>query len=400
MISALASPAITSAACPKVWQTRPLDGFSLRSHESRNLTSSKNRRCSRTVSSSLPHKFENIDSQISSRENPSPKYSVSPPFDSVDGIIQEKEFSIYSWTNIAKKLGACYQFIRPFQIRSAILEIIVISLFPVQAISDLSPTFFVRLLKTIIPVVFVYVYANGLNEITDLEIDKINKPFLPLASGDLSLTEATAIISISSVIIFLITATLNSVPMSIAIMSIFLAFSAYSIDLPLLRWKKNAVLAAATLTTIQGIVTPLCFFAHAQTYILGKPLVFTKTVFFTMAVMTSFGVVISIFKDISDLEGDKAHGVRSTSAIYGVEKVFWSSIYILLATYGGAAIFGATSPNLLTKIIAVLGHGIPAIILWTRTKSTNISDPTTTFPFYLFIWKLRIAEYLLIPFVC
>ncbi|KAG5560972.1 hypothetical protein RHGRI_004107 [Rhododendron griersonianum] len=29
-------------------------------------------------------------------------------------------------------------------------------------------------------------YAVGLNQLTDVEIDKVNKPYLPLASGEIS----------------------------------------------------------------------------------------------------------------------------------------------------------------------------------------------------------------------
>jgi len=29
-------------------------------------------------------------------------------------------------------------------------------------------------------------YITGLNQVTDVEIDKVNKPYLPIASGELS----------------------------------------------------------------------------------------------------------------------------------------------------------------------------------------------------------------------
>lgn len=85
-------------------------GLGPRLHEPRNLTSNKSRRCSQIVSSSLAPNVGHIDSQGSGRENPIGKYSVSPTFERADANIPEKEISI------AKKLGAIYMFMRPYQI--------------------------------------------------------------------------------------------------------------------------------------------------------------------------------------------------------------------------------------------------------------------------------------------
>ncbi|KAL5150192.1 Glycinol 4-dimethylallyltransferase [Glycine soja] len=40
--------------------------------------------------------------------------------------------------------------------------------------------------SALVPYTFLDVYINGLNQLSDIEIDKINKPYLPLASGQLS----------------------------------------------------------------------------------------------------------------------------------------------------------------------------------------------------------------------
>ena len=41
--------------------------------------------------------------------------------------------------------------------------------------------------------ILVNIYVTGLNQITDVDIDKINKPYLPIAAGHLSLPAAWAI---------------------------------------------------------------------------------------------------------------------------------------------------------------------------------------------------------------
>ncbi|XP_025615145.2 naringenin 8-dimethylallyltransferase 2, chloroplastic-like [Arachis hypogaea] len=62
------------------------------------------------------------------------------------------------------------------------------SLLAVDNLSQLFPTFFNGYLQYIVPHFFMHLYIVGLNQLADLEIDKINKPYLPLAYGEFSFT--------------------------------------------------------------------------------------------------------------------------------------------------------------------------------------------------------------------
>ncbi|KAL5710501.1 hypothetical protein ACHQM5_021055 [Ranunculus cassubicifolius] len=354
------------------------------------------------ISSSLSdtHNLGNIEVPIlRNNKDSTTKSPVSLTAEQGDLFAQESEFSIPLWTTIVKKLDAFYRFTRPYTIYGTIVGIISISLLPIQSLADFSPAFFYGLLKTIIPTVLVNIYMCGINQIVDIGIDKINKPTLPLASGEFSLAEGTAITALSAMAALLMGAMFNSPPLLLGVLSIFFIATAYSVDVPLLRWKSNAVLTCLSIIGIRALTIPLAFFAHVQKYVLGRPLVYTKPVIFTVAFMTIIATIIAVIKDLPDVEGDEAFGLRSPSTIYGRETVFWSCVYLLMATYGGAAILGATSPFLPNKIITVLGHGILAAVLWTRAKSVNVKEPSQTLAFYLFIWKLLYAEYFVIPFV-
>ena len=46
------------------------------------------------------------------------------------------------------------------------------------------------LLATLVAALTVNIAIVGVNQITDVEIDRINKPWLPIAAGDLSLGAA------------------------------------------------------------------------------------------------------------------------------------------------------------------------------------------------------------------
>ncbi|TKY53078.1 Glycinol 4-dimethylallyltransferase [Spatholobus suberectus] len=62
------------------------------------------------------------------------------------------------------------------------------SLLAVEKLSNISPLFFIGVLQVAIPYLFMGIYVAGVNQLCDLEIDKINKPYLPLACGQISFT--------------------------------------------------------------------------------------------------------------------------------------------------------------------------------------------------------------------
>lgn len=93
-------------------------------------------------------------------------------------------------------------------------------------------------------------------------------------------------------------------------------------QLPFLRWKRFAFLAASCILCVRAILVQIAFFLHMQVftmfpfiwfctrcpyffnlmnfdqqrYVLGKPVVLTKSVLFAIAFMCFFSVVIALFK--------------------------------------------------------------------------------------------------------
>jgi homogentisate phytyltransferase/homogentisate geranylgeranyltransferase len=74
------------------------------------------------------------------------------------------------------------------------LGVTSVSLLAIQSQADLSVTFLIGLLQALIPALCMNVYIVGLNQIYDIEIDKVNKPYLPLASGEYSLATGISIV--------------------------------------------------------------------------------------------------------------------------------------------------------------------------------------------------------------
>nr|AFK42341.1 unknown [Lotus japonicus] len=115
--------------------------------------------------------------------------------------------------------------------------------------------------------------------------------------------------------------------------------------------------------------------------------------------MSFFSVVIALFKDIPDIDGDKIFGIQSFSVRLGQKRVFWICVALLEMAYGVALVVGAASPCLWSKIVTGLGHAVLAAILFYRAKSVDLRSKASITSFYMFIWKLFYAEYLLIPLV-
>ncbi|KAL5974022.1 hypoxanthine-guanine phosphoribosyltransferase [Asimina triloba] len=112
------------------------------------------------------------------------------PSESEPEVISSKNF----WNALLASLDAFYRFSRPHTVIGTAIAIISVSLLAVERVSDLSPLFFAGVLEALVPALFMNLYIVGLNQLYDVDIDKINKPDLPLASGEYSVTTGTAIV--------------------------------------------------------------------------------------------------------------------------------------------------------------------------------------------------------------
>ncbi|KAL2340281.1 hypothetical protein Fmac_008221 [Flemingia macrophylla] len=304
-----------------------------------------------------------------------------------------------TWGSIKDFLGAFYRFSRPHTIIGTALSIVSVSLLALEKSSDISTTFFAGLLQAVVAALFMNVYIVGLNQLSDIEIDKINKPYLPLASGEYSFTTGVIIVASFSVLSFWLAWIVGSWPLFWALSISFVLGTTYSIDLPLLRWKRFAVLAAMCILAVRAIIVQIAFFLHMQTFVFKRPIVFPRSLIFATAFMGFFSVVIALFKDIPDIEGDKIFGIRSFSVRLGQKRVFWICVSLLEMAYGVSLFMGASFCCFWSKMITGLGHCLLASILWYHANSVDLKSKAAITSFYMFIWKLFYAEYFIIPLV-
>ncbi|KAH9685569.1 putative homogentisate phytyltransferase 1 [Citrus sinensis] len=261
----------------------------------------------------------------------------------------------YTWVNIIHRNEIRVLFLQVFGIVS-------VSLLPVQSLADLTPRFFIEILKVIVPTLLMNTFLTALNQICDVQIDKINKPYLPLASGDLSMGTVIAICLGSAILSYTLAIMSGSPPLLLNQILFFLCGCAYSLPLPFLRWKSHTFMAPLCLVIMMGL-TGLPFYMHTQQYVLGRPFVITRP-------LILMGAIMSIFAFVN-----------------GLLKVFPLCVNTMLVGYGCALIAGASSSFMINKFVTIIGHSILALILWIQSKKVDLDNFESTFGFYMLIWK-------------
>ncbi|MGL4882852.1 MAG: homogentisate phytyltransferase [Waterburya sp.] len=240
------------------------------------------------------------------------------------------------------------------------------------------------------------IYIVGLNQICDVEIDKINKPNLPLASGDFTSQQGKLIVTFSGILALLI-AGLSGIWLFTTVVVSLIIGTAYS--LPPIRLKQFPFWAAFCILTVRGIIVNIGLFLHYGDKLDGRealnPYVWTLTGFILL-----FTVAIAIFKDVPDLEGDKQYNINTFTLVIGKPAVFNLSRWVITVCYFGmigAGFFWLTSLNVSFFIVS---HLVLLGLLWWRSSDVDLNEKTAITDFYQFIWKLFFLEYLLFPIAC
>ncbi|CAL8468499.1 g8039 [Coccomyxa elongata] len=300
---------------------------------------------------------------------------------------------------VPQKLSALYRFSRPHTMLGTFISVCSVSALAVGP-NGWTAQALVVLLQALVPALLMNVCIVGLNQIFDVPIDKINKPYLPLASGEFSMRTGVALVVATGSLALAMGVLTNSTPLLATLLGSLLLGIAYSTDLPFLRWKQYPVIAAACILAVRAVMVQLGFFFHMKMALGSQTVAVTRPLIFAISFMLLFSVVIALFKDIPDVKGDAQEGVRTLSVRVGVKTVFWTCIVLMEVAYAGAIGVGMMSQVMWSRGIAVGAHALLGLLLFWRAKKTDLSSSPAIYRCYMFTWKLFYAEYLLIPFLC
>lgn len=253
-----------------------------------------------------------------------------------------------------------------------------------------------RLLGALFSALAVNVFIVGLNQITDVPIDRVNKPFLPLASGEMGRNLAVSVTGIS-LAAAMFSAAVQGPYLLAAVVLGALVGTVYSLE-PL-RLKRSPLWAAACIASVRGVVVNLLVFLHFSGAPLALPTI-PPRIWALTCVVLGISLVIAWYKDIPDIRGDREFGVWTLSVRMGARRVVWIGGGLLTACYllvSAAGFLGLPGVN--PVILAVSHLGLLAA-LWLAIRGVNLADPASVRGFYLFVWGLFFAEYLAFPAAC
>ena len=229
----------------------------------------------------------------------------------------------------------------------------------------------------------------GINQVTDVEIDRINKPGLPLASGELGAGTALALVLGAAGLALAMAATQGAIEL-IAVGSALLIGFAYS--LPPARLKRFPIVAMASISVVRAFAVNLGVFGHFAGTLDGLPAVVWALTAFTIP----FGAAIAVLKDVPDVAGDRAFRIRTFSVRLGPRKTFRGAVAGLATAYLAMAVAAIPLAGEVNAPLFCAGHLalLAALLSWSRDADPMHADAFT--PFYMRLWGLFFCEYIVV----
>jgi len=300
--------------------------------------------------------------------------------------------------SVKARLAARYKFTRPHTIRGTILASCAGT---TRALIDTPGALqnaqwgllLPRAVIGMVALLFGNAFIVGINQIYDEDIDKLNKPFLPVASGEMSNKFAWTTVLFSGIAGPLIVANFFP-PLLLKLYMVGWGLgAAYSV--PPFRTRNNPILAGLTIATVRGFLLNFGVYFAVKDAI-GAAFTWSPKVTFIARFMTGFATVIAVTKDLPDIEGDKAFNVKTFATKLGVDKIAKGATACLLLNYVHAIATGVLSKaGTFNPIPMIGGHAALASILLARFRVLDTSSMGSIKLFYKRIWDLFYLEYLL-----
>ena len=159
--------------------------------------------------------------------------------------------------------------------------------------------------------------SNALNQIYDLEIDRVNKGKRPLPSGRLTIGEAwvfTAVAYVLTLVLAWLVAPAGRHECFWIVLAAVVMTYIYSV--PPLRTKRFAFWANLTIAIPRGVLLKVAGWSAVKTVLGAEP-------WFIGGIFGLFLLGASTTKDFADMEGDRRGGCRTLPIQYGVRRAAW-----------------------------------------------------------------------------
>ena len=294
--------------------------------------------------------------------------------------------------------GVLWRFSRPHTIIGTAVSILALYLIAVDTLPGVGVADGAwDLLWTLVAGLAVNVYIVGINQLEDVEIDRVNKPFLPLAAGDMTREQARAVVVGSAVLAVVLALTQGPVE-TVAVLVGLAVGTAYST--PPLRLKRFPALASLSISGVRSVVVNLGVYAHFSLALGGGKVSIPPPVWALTLVVLPFSLAIAILKDVPDAEGDRRFRIMTFTVRRGGRAVMRAGIAALAVGYLGMAVLGPLLIDTAQPVVLAAGHLAALAVLLAWARGVDPADPAGFTRFYMRVWKLFFLEYALVALAC
>ncbi len=290
------------------------------------------------------------------------------------------------------KLKAVYDLARPFTLLAPALGIVAFGFASLGFGGDLrlDAAGLLRIAAGAAMAAILNIASNAVNQVCDLEIDRVNKPERPLPAGRLTVGEANVVTWVSYALALAIAATLGMTMLAIVT---FTAFLTYAYSGPPFRTKRHWLLANLTIAAPRGFLLPVAG------WVAPRPELTLGTLPLDLWIVAgASGVFIlgaATTKDFADMEGDKKGGCITMPLRFGVEPAARVVAPFLFAPWIALAVCAGT--HVLTGNTFVLFWGsVLCALLGLRAAWLLVRDPAaltqkSTHPAWVLMYLLMLA---------
>jgi homogentisate phytyltransferase / homogentisate geranylgeranyltransferase len=233
----------------------------------------------------------------------------------------------------------------------------------------------------------------GVNQITDVEIDRVNKPHLPIAAGELTRETAWRIVFVAALLPVVLGLTQGLFETAAVVVALAVG-AAYSV--PPVRLKRWPIAAALCISGVRSTVVNLGMYGHFASSF-GGSLTIAPSVWALTAFVLPFSFAIAVLKDVPDMEGDRRFRIATFTVRLGPRPAARLGIGALVLAYAGMAILGPLLVGDADPVVLAAGHiaALALLIAWARRADPG--DPAGFTAFYMRVWALFFLEYVLVP---
>ena len=295
-------------------------------------------------------------------------------------------------------LYSLWKFSRPHTIIGTTLSVLSLYLVAISSNSSPLPTAYslLSLVGAWLACICGNIYIVGLNQLEDVDIDKINKPDLPVASGEFSLAMGRLIVAVTGISALLLAWLFGPFLLGMVALSLLIG-TAYS--LPPIRLKRFPFWAALCIFGVRGAIVNLGLYLHFSWVLQQNQGISAKVWVLTLFILV-FTFAIAIFKDIPDMEGDLQYNITTFTIQLGKQAVFDLARWVITVCYVGMILVGLLHLAEVSSVFLVIANVAALSVMWWQSRKVDLEDKSAIARFYQFIWKLFFTEYLIFPVAC